>query len=188
MPEKLATTRSDDKGSDNKGADPDVCSVSPELPINVQKHMQSDFPTLRLPKRFEALEREAKNTGAAISQLVQRIDSATARIETLVRQVRDGGLRRFELFLGKSGSGKITFFKTLGHFFEGINIHPIDKDLALNQLCDYIRGRQLLNPSRVSVYVLYDRDNFRITLDEAKEFFESLRMLFREEEGRVVIA
>lgn len=67
-------------------------------------------------------------------------------------------------------------------------IRPIDKDLALNKLCDYIRGRQLLNPSRVSVYVLYDRDNFRITPDEAKEFFETLRVFFREEEGRVVIA
>jgi len=91
------------------------------FPINVEKDMQTDYPKLRLPKRFEALEREAKNTGADISQIVQRIDSATARIETLVRQVRDGGLGRFELFLGKSGSGKTTFFKTLGHFFEGID-------------------------------------------------------------------
>lgn len=67
------------------------------------------FVQLRLPKRYEVLEREAKDQDYDITRIVQRVDSAASRIETLLRQVRDGGVGRFELFHGASGSGKTTF-------------------------------------------------------------------------------
>lgn len=149
--------------------------------------MTDKFPILKLPKRFEALEREATNAKAEISQIVQRVDSAAARIETLVRQVRDGGLGRFELFLGKSGSGKTTFFRTLQQFFEGVRIEPIEKTIPLSDLCSHIKTRRLGHDNPIVVYVLYDRDNEKITTDEAEDFFESLRVFFRENDGRVVI-
>ena len=149
--------------------------------------MTDQFPILKLPKRFEALEREATNAKAEISQIVQRVDSAAARIETLVRQVRDGGLGRFELFLGKSGSGKTTFFRTLQQFFEGVRIEPIEKTIPLSDLCSHIKTRRLGNNNQIVVYVLYDRDNEKITNDEAENVFESLRVFFRENDGQVVI-
>lgn len=149
--------------------------------------MSTTFPTLKLPKRFEALQREARGSGADISQIVQRIDSAAARIETLARQVRDGGLGRFELFLGKSGSGKTTFFRTLQHFFEGIRIEAVENNVPLEELSQHIRNRHLSAGSEIVVYVLYDRDNEKVTYEEARDFFESLRVLFREDKGQVVI-
>lgn len=150
--------------------------------------MSTEFPTLKLPKRFEALEREATSTGADISQIVQRIDSAAARVETLVRQVRDGGLGRFELFLGKSGSGKTTFFRTLQKFFDGIRIEAVENTVPLSDLSEHIRARRDGDDKETVVYVLYDRDNEKVTYDDATDFFESLRVLFREDCGQVVIA
>ncbi|SEG59301.1 hypothetical protein [Marinobacterium lutimaris] len=150
--------------------------------------MTTQFPILKLPKRFEALEREATSTGTDISQIVQRVDSAAARVETLVRQVRDGGLGRFELFLGKSGSGKTTFFRTLQQFFDGIRIEAVGNTVPLSDLSQHIRERRYGGDKEITVYVLYDRDNEKVTYDEAKDFFESLRVLFREDYGQVVIA
>lgn len=150
--------------------------------------MTTQFPILKLPKRFEALEREVTSTGTDISQIVQRIDRAAARIETLVRQVRDGGLGRFELFLGKSGSGKTTFFRTLQRFFDGVQIEAIENTIPLSDLSNHIRERRYGNDQKIVVYVLYDRDNEKVTYDDAKDFFESLRVLFRETHGQVVIA
>lgn len=150
--------------------------------------MTTQFPILKLPKRFEALEREATSTGTDISQIVQRVDSAAARIETLVRQVRDGGLGRFELFLGKSGSGKTTFFRTLQQFFDGIRIEGVENTVPLSDLSQHIKERRYGGDKEITVYVLYDRDNEKVTYDDAKDFFESLRVFFREDYGQVVIA
>ncbi|MFM5507849.1 hypothetical protein ACET6U_02570 [Aeromonas rivipollensis] len=149
--------------------------------------MAQQLPTLKLPKRFEALQREANNTGTDIAQIVQRIDSAATRIEALLRQVRDGGLGRFELFLGNSGSGKTTFFRTLHNFFDGIKIESIDNSIPLLKISEHIRKGREGNANQAILYVLYDRDNDKVTIDEAKEFFETLRVLFREDGGQIVI-
>jgi hypothetical protein len=141
---------------------------------------------LRLPKRYEALEREAQEREADLTRIVQRVDAAAERVETLLRQVRDGGLERFELFLGASGSGKTTFFKTLKNFFDGMTVEGIPSELNLEDIADHIRERNLYRSMR-QVWVLYDRDNPNITDEQAYQFFESLRVLFREERGRVVI-
>ena len=75
--------------------------------------MSNDFPVLLLPKRYEALQEQAESKHASIAKIVYRVDDAATRVEDLLRQVRDGGIGRFEVFLGKSGSGKTTFFRTL---------------------------------------------------------------------------
>lgn len=149
--------------------------------------MSTDFPILKLPKRFEALEREVASSGVDITQIVQKVDRAAARVETLVRQVRDGGLGRFELFLGKSGSGKTTFFRTLQQFFEGVKIEAVNKNIRLENLAEHLRSRRKTANNEITVYVLYDRDNEKVTYEEAKDFFENLRVLFREDTGQLVI-
>jgi ABC-type Fe3+/spermidine/putrescine transport system ATPase subunit len=98
---------------------------------------------LRLPKRYEALEREAQENEADLARIVHRVDAAAERVETLLRQVRDGGLGRFELFLGQSGSGKTTFFKTLTQFFDGTSVEYIPSNVPLIDIPDYIRKHNI---------------------------------------------
>lgn len=145
------------------------------------------LPLLKLPKRFEALEREASQSDADLARIVQRVDTAASRVETLLRQVRDGGLGRFEVFLGPSGSGKTTFFKTLTRFFSGTEVFEVPKSLPLQEVADHIRKHNHRNVER-QVWVLIDRDNPTTSPEEAFSFFETLRVLFREDAGRVVIA
>ena len=144
------------------------------------------FRQLRLPKRFEVLEREAAERDSDVKRIIQRVDNATARVETLLRQVRDGGVGRFELFLGKSGSGKTTFFRTLTQFFEGIDVREVPSNVDLCDVANHIRSRTTDGFDRV-VWVMYDRDNFRPSQEDARAFFESLRVLFRDTSGQVVV-
>jgi hypothetical protein len=155
--------------------------------LSVMKPKKTDhLPILKLPKRYEALEREATQSDADITRIVQRVDTAASRVETLLRQVRDGGLGRFEIFLGPSGSGKTTFFKTLTRFFSGTEVHEIAKTLPLSDIATYIRKHNHKEHDR-QIWVLIDRDNPVVSASEAFSFFETLRVLFREESGRVVI-
>lgn len=144
------------------------------------------MPELNLPKRFEALERQAKANQYDLTSVVQRIDSAATRLETLLRQVQFGGLGRFELFLGKSGVGKTTFFKTLTRFFEGTEIHEVPEGLPLSSVAEYICSRYTKGSVR-QVWVMHGRDNEIVKPDEAFAFFEQIRVLFRKPEGEVVI-
>jgi hypothetical protein len=144
------------------------------------------FTNLKLPKRYEALEREATQSSADLTRIIQRVDSAANRVETLLRQVRDGGLGRFEVFLGLSGSGKTTFFKTLTRFFSGTEVHEIPKNLPLDEIAQHIRTHNY-KKTEPQIWVLIDRDNPTFTPEEAFQFFETLRVLFRESSGKVVI-
>lgn len=146
----------------------------------------NNLPILNLPKRFEALERQASAQKYDLTSVVQRIDTAAARLETLLRQVQFGGIGRFELFLGKSGAGKTTFFKTLTKFFTGTEVHEIPADIPLSQISDYISKRHTTKESR-HVWVMHDRDNQIVSDAEAFEFLETLRVLFRKPEGAVVL-
>jgi energy-coupling factor transporter ATP-binding protein EcfA2 len=150
------------------------------------EQQEQRFATLKLPKRYEALEREATQSDADLSRIVQRVDTAASRVETLLRQVRDGGLGRFEVFLGPSGSGKTTFFKTLTRFFSGTEVHEIQNGMPLEDVANHIRTHNYKNSSR-QVWVLVDRDNPTLRPEEAFRFFETLRVLFREDAGKVVI-
>lgn len=146
----------------------------------------SNLPTLNLPKRFEALERQAHENKYDLTSVVQRIDTDAARLETLLRQVQFGGLGRFELFLGKSGAGKTTFFRTLTRFFQGTDVHAVPSTIPLNGIADHISARSKSLQGR-QVWVMYDRDNQTVSSQEAFEFMETLRVLFRKPEGAIVI-
>lgn len=146
----------------------------------------NNLPILNLPKRFEALERQASVQEYDLASVVQRIDTAAARLETLLRQVQFGGIGRFELFLGKSGAGKTTFFKTLTKFFAGTEVHEVPENVPLNKIAEYILTRHTSNEVR-HVWVMHDRDNEIVSESEAFEFLETLRVLFRKPEGAVVL-
>ena len=149
------------------------------------KTMENVLPALVLPKRFEALQRQAKTHDADISRIVHRVDDAANRVENLLRQVRDGGVGRFEVFLGKSGSGKTTFFSTLTKFFSGVTVHKIETSVALEDIAEHIKRHNTV--STPSIWFIHDRDNPTIDVKEAKLFAESLRPLFRQPEGQIVL-
>lgn len=148
--------------------------------------IQLDFEKkpLQLPKRFEALEREIKSKNVDLSHVVVKVDSAILEIEKLISQIQIGKLGIFKLFLGKSGSGKTTFIKTLPAFFDNIEVYQIENSLTLNQIPDFIKSRV---SNKQKIFILYDRDNPLIDEKELKIFFEELRKLFRSEEGNVLI-
>lgn len=146
----------------------------------------SQIPRLILPKRFEVLERQAQEQSADLGQIVYRVDPAARRIEQLLRAVRDGGVGRFELFLGKSGSGKTTFLKTMPRFFDGISIAEIEPEVPLGEVANELRLRKLPEGGG-AVWILHGRDNPQVPADDARRFFEDLRVLFREEEGQAVV-
>ena len=78
------------------------------------------IPRLELPKRWEFLERGAKEAGLDVTQFVERVDPAEKRIRKLLDSVkRRGGL--FEVIFGLSGSGKTTFLNTLPKFLPNQN-------------------------------------------------------------------
>lgn len=146
----------------------------------------SPVPQLKLPKRFEILERDAKTSGIEIKDIVERVDAAADRIQTILRFVRDGGTGQFEVFYGDSGSGKTTFLRTLPKFFEGVSINIIPRTVRLIDIAEYIRGTKPVDPM-LPLYVIDGRDNASVTPGEADDFFESLRLLFREAEGQVLV-
>lgn len=142
------------------------------------------LPSLVLPKRFDVLERRARSAGISLDNIVQRVEAPANRIETLLRSVRDGGVGRFELFLGKSGSGKTTFLKTLPRFFEHVAVDTIPIDVQLPAIPAYIRERRR-SVAPAQLFILLDRDNPIIDEEESAYFFEQVRVLFREAEGEI---
>lgn len=142
--------------------------------------------TLLLPKRYENLQDAAEDKNADLTQIVRKVPEATARIEQLLRQVKNGGLGRFELFLGPSGSGKTTFLSTLPRFYAGAHITPISDKYSLSEVVAEIRS-QITAPYEGQIFVLLERDNPDIEPSELRRFFEELRRIFRTREGRVLV-
>ncbi len=142
--------------------------------------------TLLLPKRFENLQDAAEDKKADLTQIVRKVPEATGRVEQLLRQVVNGALGRFELFLGPSGSGKTTFLSTLPRFYSGAHITPISDKLSLAEVVTEIRSR-ITAPVEGQVFVLLERDNPELDAAELRRFFEELRRIFRTREGRVLV-
>lgn len=140
---------------------------------------------LSLPKRFEILERKTKENKADITSIVKQVEDASEEVNRLLLQVKSGGLGRFVFFLGKSGSGKTTFLRTLPHFFKNIDVFPIEKIVDLLKIPEIIKSYA---NSKQKLFVIHGRDNPDASIDDKISlFFEELRVLFREVEGEVLI-
>ena len=141
---------------------------------------------LTLPKRYERLRDEAHDSNADLTRIVRRISDATDRVEFVLRQMRDGGLGRFELFLGNSGSGKTTFFSTLPRFYTSATVTPIEDTVSLVEIPNTI---QALREHSIEnqIFILVERDNPEVPVQDLRTMFESLRRLFRTKEGKVAL-
>lgn len=148
--------------------------------------VRSMITNLLLPKRYEKLQDIASERKADLTQIVRKVPDATARIEDLLRQVKGGGLGRFEVLLGPSGSGKTTFLSTLPRFYSGAHITPLSDTLSLPEVIAEIKSR-CSTPIQGQIFVLLERDNPEIDLPQLRRFFEELRRIFRARGGDVLV-
>jgi energy-coupling factor transporter ATP-binding protein EcfA2 len=140
---------------------------------------------LKLPKRFEILERQVKQSGGEISKIVRKIESACSQIEGLLGKVSVGGTGQFQLFMGESGSGKTTFLRTLPNFFKNIYSHSFDSNTSFDDMIN-----EICNTSHISdfrIFIIDERDNPQINEVELRAFFEKIRVLFRKVEGQILL-
>jgi energy-coupling factor transporter ATP-binding protein EcfA2 len=140
---------------------------------------------LKLPKRFEILERQVKELGGEISKIVRKIDSACKQIEDTLGKISVGGVGQFQLFVGESGSGKTTFLRTLPYFFEKIYIHSFSEADSFDAIIEEIKSTAHIKYFKI--FVIDERDNPKVNIEELKIFFEKLRVLFRKPEGQVLV-
>jgi hypothetical protein len=146
----------------------------------------TSLPKLILPSRYEKLEEIATAQQVPIENIVRKVEPSTRHAEDLLRTVRDQGVGRFELFLGLSGSGKTTFLRTLPIFYSGAPVCGVPSNLKIQEIAEYVRQHRG-GTTESAFYVLFDRDNPQESPDRIRTFFESLRVLFREPGGGVVL-
>jgi len=142
---------------------------------------------LKLPSRFEILEKEIEEKKLNIIQIVQEVNEAKLQIQLLARRLNINNIGRFQVFYGISGAGKTTFIKTLSIFFENVEVIPISRDIDLSEIPEFIKDNQSDDSGKHSVFIFEDRDNPNESAEDLKVFFEELRVLFRTDEGKVII-
>ena len=148
----------------------------------------ASIPVLVLPKRFERLRAQSEKADIDPMTVVQKVETAAKRIDFLLRRVTDGKTGQFEVFFGDSGSGKTTFLFSLPKFFRDIEVFAVrQNDGPLDAFAARVERDHTFNRRKLRVYFFEDRENERLSDDDAERFFESLRVLFRKDEGQVVV-
>jgi hypothetical protein len=145
------------------------------------------IPHLVLPRRYEKLEKAAREKNLDIANIVVRVEHEAARVDTLLRYVRDGGTGQFEVFFGPTGSGKTTFLRTLPKFFKNIEVTIIRRDIPQLLIPAFIARHSDVKSGAMQVYIIDERDNDRISPEDAEDFFEQLRIYFRKQAGEVLV-
>jgi hypothetical protein len=145
------------------------------------------IPHLTLPRRYEKLEKAAREKNVDVTTIVVPVEREAQRVDTLLRYVRDGGTGQFEVFFGPTGSGKTTFLRTLPKFFANIAVTIIDRTTDLLAIPDRIAKQGSVPDPARQVYIVDERDNDRINQDDVEDFFERLRILFRRRAGEVLV-
>lgn len=140
---------------------------------------------LRLPSRYEVLEREINEKDLSVHQIVHEVDAAKIEVQTLLKQLNFNKIGRFKIFYGISGAGKTTFLKTLPAFFTGIEIISISREIAIEEIPVYIQTEK--SDDLDTIFVIENRDNPNESDEDLKMFFEELRVIFRQPEGQVII-
>lgn len=153
-----------------------------------QETETASLPKLRLPKRYEILEREAKERGIDTEVIAVKVETASRQVDAWLRHIDSTGCGQIEIILGQSGSGKTTFVKTLRKFFSNIKVEIFPKSEPLTSLIPLIENQHLSGDQSNRVYLIDGRDNpKKAEVENCKEFLDELRDCFRSEYGQVLV-
>jgi hypothetical protein len=144
-----------------------------------------DLEYLRLPSRYEVLAKEINDKELSVNQIVHEVESARVEVQSLLKQLKYNKLGRFKIFYGVSGAGKTTFLKTLPSFFNGVAVIPISRKVSLNEIPSFIENEK--SDDLDSIFLMEDRDNPNESDEDLRIFFEEIRVLFRQPEGKIII-
>lgn len=143
---------------------------------------------LELPKRWELLEQRADAAGLDTSLFVERVDSASDRIDYLLQRVKTGGGGLFEVFYGLSGSGKTTFLKTLPKQFQRLRVSSFPKEKNLRELPTFIHDMHVPGDASSRVILVERRDNpSQQDMQSLSETFAELLEVFRDPKGAALV-
>ena len=143
---------------------------------------------LELPKRWELLEQRAQAAGLDTGLFVERVDTASDRIDYLLQRVKTGGGGLFEVFYGLSGSGKTTFLKTLPKHFQQIRVLSYPKDKPLANLPNFIHEMHIPGDSSARIVLIERRDNpSQQDMLSLSETFAELLEVFRDPKGAALV-
>lgn len=148
--------------------------------------VRPSFPLLTLPRRYEALEAEAKIRNLPLRPLVRPVREALADIEREIRLVREMAMGRLYVISGVTGSGKTTFLNSLSLFIDSIKTYNA-KGMALDHRGSVEGALALLrrDPNVVSVVVLEGREAPGSLRDEELDLLlTTLNLDFRSDVGR----
>jgi hypothetical protein len=93
--------------------------------LYTEKLIQSNFQSIILPPRWEALQQVAKNRNVPLKPLIMPVSDAIFSIERELLQVQETGMGRLYVISGVTGSGKTTFLNSLNYFLPDITIHNL---------------------------------------------------------------
>ena len=91
--------------------------------VYTENPLRPQLPSLILPRRYEALEAEAKIRNLPLRPLVKPVREALTDIEAEIRLVQQMATGRLYVINGVTGSGKTTFLNSLTLFIDGVSIH-----------------------------------------------------------------
>lgn len=143
--------------------------------------------TLVLPKRYEVLERAAKQSAVALSSIIRPVPESAEHIDQLLRELEIGHVGKLELICGKAGSGKTTFVKSLSLFYKNVSVNIFGVDTPLIDLATWIESREHVSKDFREIYLLTDRDNPAETDEQVRSSLERLRRAFRTARGDVLV-
>lgn len=149
---------------------------------------ENTLAQLKLPKRWEFLEKDAASVGLDPAQFVERVDEAAQHIDKLLRRIKTSGGSVFEVIYGLSGSGKTTFLRTLPKFFSGIRVSSFSKELPLSGLPLYIKNSHVPGNETNQIVLIERRDNPSVQdMSAVDSVLAELLEIFRQSEGRVLV-
>ena len=154
--------------------------------LRVTEPVRPELPTLTLPRRYEALEAEAKVRNLPLRPLVRPVREALTDIEREIRLVKQMVMGRLYLINGVTGSGKTTFLNSLTLFLDGIKIYTV-KGMSFENRGSVENALALLSREQdaISVVILEGREAPGSLRDaEIDVLLTTLNIDFRSDAGR----
>lgn len=156
--------------------------------IFLAEQSENQLQLLELPTRWEVLLEKAEQKNLRASEFVERIDTASEFVDSLLYRVRSNGIGAFEVIYGLSGSGKTTFVSTLPKFFEGILVHEFPRSLPLSDLIKFIEQKFVEGQSQIPIFLISRRDNPKSAdMNEVSDLMADLVDFFRTKAGQCLI-